>query len=51
MLTSLRRRLDRPRAVRFCDACAEVCTPQCRSQTRLDAAHTHANQQQYLTIR
>lgn len=51
MLTSLRRRLARPHRVRFCESCSEVCTPQCRSQTRLDTAHTHANQQQYLTVR
>ncbi len=51
MMASLRRRLARLRGVRFCDACSEVCTPQCRSQTRLDASHTHVNQQQYLTIR
>jgi hypothetical protein len=49
--TFLRRRLADLRAVRFCEPCAGVCTPQCRSQTRLDTAHTHANQQQYLTIR
>lgn len=51
MLTSLRRRLVRPHRARFCESCSEVCTPQCRSQTRLDTAHTHVNQQQYLTIR
>ncbi len=51
MLTSLRRRLTRLRGVRFCESCSEVCTPQCRSQTRLDTSHTHVHQQQYLTIR
>jgi hypothetical protein len=51
VLSLLRRRLVRLRAVRFCESCAEVCTPQCRSQARLDIAHTDVNLQQYLTIR
>jgi hypothetical protein len=51
VLSFLRRRLTDLGAVRFCEACAEVCTPQCRSQTRLDTAHTRVNQQQYQTIR
>jgi hypothetical protein len=48
---SLRRRLLRLRAVQFCESCTEVSTPQSRGQARLDAAHTRANLQQYLTIR
>ena len=48
MLKILRRRRT---DVRLCEACSEVCTPECRSQARLDAARTLATQQQFLIIR
>lgn len=51
MLKFLQRRFGRVRDVRFCDACAEVCTPECRSQTRLDTAHVLTARDQYLIIR
>lgn len=51
MLTFLRRRLFDMRGVQFCETCSEVSTVEHRSQTRLDHAHTHINQQQYLVIR
>lgn len=41
----LRWRRDVPPHVRFCDACAQVCAPGCRSQERLDHAHIQAVQQ------
>lgn len=48
MLKIFRRR---PTDVRFCEACSEVCTPECRSQARLGAARTLASQQQFPIIR
>jgi hypothetical protein len=37
------RRRGRPVAeVQFCESCSRVCTPACRSEARLEQAHTEA---------
>jgi hypothetical protein len=44
MFTIVRRRVAAVRGVEFCEACAQVCTAECRSQARLDRSRTLALQ-------
>ncbi len=42
MIKLIQRLTGHQGAVEFCEACGQVCTPQCRSQAHRDRARTQA---------